>query len=194
MEARGNGSCVHGEVVRLKLCQADVVWPAMIWKWFSMESAVHQQGCRLWSLIPHLWHPWFLHSVHELHPAYTAVTLETPPCSFVDLTERRNVFQRALAMKQGAMLKNSCKQHLYAIVWCPLGESDYLHLCGSLPLDLIVNRLYGDSLLMIKGNVWNDLAKAVGIISNFLDGNYTSITCIASVTVIAQTKRSCTTY
>ena len=189
VRASGSGSRVHGEFVRLKLCRhcrdyltsersqnkADIVWPAMIWKWLSTESSVRQHRSRLWSLIPRLWRPWWLDSVHELHPCYTGVTLETPSCSFVDLTERRSEFQRALAMKEGGVLAAACDKHLHAIVWCPWGESEYLHLCGSLPLDLIVNRLYGDCMRTIKGNARDDLRKVVGILDDFLDGNFGKI-------------------
>ena len=63
---QANGSAGNGDFLRLMLCQqcgeyltskqsrnkADIVWPAMIWKWLSTEIAIVQHGSNLWSLIP----------------------------------------------------------------------------------------------------------------------------------------------
>ena len=179
------GSRVSRDSVRLKLCQhcrayltsersqnkADKVWPAMVWKWLSAEAAIVQHGSKLWSLIPQLWRPWWLDSVQELHPAYRGVTLDNPPCSFDDVTARKDEFEMAIEMRQGGLLAAACDKHLHSIVWCPWGEMEYLHKCGSLPLDLIVTRLLGDCIQTIKGNVRDDLRKVVGIAENYLDGD-----------------------
>jgi len=177
-------SAASREFVRLKLCErcqeyltsdisknkANVVWPAMIWKWLSADMAIRQHGNKLWSLIPRDWRPWWLDSVRQLHSKYNQVTLEDPPCSFVDSTVKKETFETAIAMRQGAALAAACNEHLHATVWCPWGEAEYLHKCGSLPLDLIVNRLYGDCMMTIEGNARKEIQKVNGILDNYLDG------------------------
>ena len=186
---QANGSAGNGDFLRLTLCQqcgeyltsersrnkADIVWPAMIWKWLSTEIAIVQHGSDLWSLIPRDWRPWWLDSVQQLHPKYRRVTLENPPCSFVDVTLKKEEFATAIAAQQAGTLAAACNEHLHATVWCPWGESEYLHHCGFLPLDLIVARLYGDCMRTIKGNVRDDLRKVVGILDNYLDGGFARI-------------------
>ena len=185
LAAQADGSSrVSRDAVRLKLCQhcraylisersqnkADKVWPAMVWKWLSAEAAILEHGSKLWSLIPRLWRLWWLDSVQQLHVEYRSVTLDDPPCAFDDVTARKDEFQMAVDMKRGGLLAATCRKDMYSTVWCPWGEMEYLHRCGSLPLDLIVTRLFGDCIQTIKGNVRDDLRKVVGIIENYLDG------------------------
>jgi hypothetical protein len=93
----------------------------------------------------------------------------------VDVSIEKAAFEEAIATKKGKILADACNEHLYATVWCPWGESEYLHKCGSVPLDLVVCRLFGDCIRTVVGNARMALQKVTGILDDFLDGNYACI-------------------
>ena len=152
--------------------QVSALWPAMIWNWLSDARSIRQRGDKLWGLIPLEWRPWWLRSVGTLHSAYQSVTLHQPPSVFADVTLPRDELHEAIDGNEGVTLANACNKHLHATVWCPWGESEYLHKCGHVPLDVVVSNLFGDSVRTISGNARKDLEKVTGVLRDFLDGNY----------------------
>ena len=77
--------------------------------------------------------------------------------------------------RKSGILAATRVKYLHSIVWCPCGEMEYLHQCGSLLFDLFIAQLYGDSMQTIKNYVRDDLQKVVGIFDDYFESRFARI-------------------
>ena len=179
---------VRNQTVRMKLCEAchmyltsndykhdRWLWPAMVWSWLSDSATIERHGNLLWTAIPKEWRSWWLHSVRLTNTVFASVTHDFPKSVFADVTLQQRDLEEAIDNNEGGQLIRACNEHLHATVWCPWGESEFLHKCGKLPLDLIVGRFFGDTIRMKDGNARTVFEKVTGVLDDFLEGNYVSI-------------------
>jgi len=146
----------------------EVVWPAMIWKWLTTPELVKARGRSLWGLVPEVWRPWWIVEARKCHSVMATVTLEDPASIFVDVTLPKMELEHAIDELQLVNMKKAVDKHLYPVVKCPFGCSEYYHKTGNLPFDIIVAHLFGIDRVATKSSK-TLLRKVKGIRTDFLD-------------------------
>ena len=68
------------------------------------------------------------------------VTWDQPPSIFRDITTDIKDMRSSLDKNSLSDIMTCCNKHLLPLVLCPWGESDFIHKCGHVPYDMIVQR------------------------------------------------------
>ena len=120
------------------------MWPSFIWYLFREEKVQSIYGDNVWKFIPISWRKWWIEAVtvdpENSIATLSNVTLESPPSYFVDISSDIKEFQDDRASQLLSRLADSANKHLMPTILCPWGGSEYIHTCGHLEYDLIIQR------------------------------------------------------
>jgi len=144
------------------------IWPAMIWKWLTTKELTDEHRLRVWMMIPKRWRKWWVSEVQKADVCFRNVTLDWPVAVVEDVTNRKEVLQDALDKLVLAELKQVVDEHLYPLVKCPYGCSEYYHKAGVLPFDIVVARVVDEKKIQLKSKSIL-LQKVRGIRSDYVN-------------------------
>ena len=102
------------------------------------------EGKIRWSFIPKLWRHWWIKSSDFISlSAYENVSIDYPEPFFVDRTRNLDIMRNLLGENTLGSLMEACSEkYLLPNVLCPWGCSEYIHCCGRLPFDLVLQRFF----------------------------------------------------
>ena len=145
------------------------IWPSFYWNLLTKERGLGRvMGVNTWSFIPLIWRPYWLQVLHETFPvSYGTITIDDPPSFFRDYTVEADEFQSVLNRNKLGELKTACDAFLMPVILCPWGCSEYSHRCGSVSLDLIVQRYFTEVDLKLY-SLRNGLRKLATARDDFL--------------------------
>ena len=140
-------------------------WPAMVWTWLMDKKLLRRYGSSMWRVVPSVWRRWWYSVIQDCCPVYAGVDLGNLASIFVDVTERRQALQDGIRSMRASEMKKVCNKHLFSLVRCPWGCSDYFNTGGMLPFDAVVRHLFGKSIKCISGS-----AKVMRSFDSKMDG------------------------
>ena len=130
-------------------------WPAMMWTWLTDQKLLHRYGNGMWRVVPHEWRRWWHRAISECCPVYDGIESKDLPSIFVDVTERKQDLENGIKSMRAAEIKRVCNEHLFPLVRCPWGCSDYFNASCALSLDAVVRQLFGKSVACISEQASN---------------------------------------
>ena len=97
-----------------------------------------------WSFIPKLWRHWWIKSSDFISlSAYGNISIDYPEPFVVDRTRNLSLMRNLLEENTLGSLMEACSEKfLLPNVLCPWGCSEYIHCCGLLPFDLVLQRFF----------------------------------------------------
>ena len=160
-----SGYCKRG-AVRVKLCRHCKAalthdyrkvsekdkWPALVWKWLTDRRLLLRYGEDVWKIVPCEWRLWWERAVKDCIPVMCNVTLDKPCPIFADVTDRKAELELGIAGMNAVEMRRVCNEHLFPLVRCPWGCSEYFHKCGKVSYDLVVRKILGSAVTPISGD------------------------------------------
>ena len=114
-------------------------WPSFVWNVLTDEVILGVYGVHVWRFLPETWRYWWIDAVHR-HGRFQDVTISTPSSIFKDITNDIGDMNSGLKTKTLSEIMRCCNKHLIPSVLCPWGEAEYIHKCGNLCYDLLIQR------------------------------------------------------
>ena len=115
------------------------VWPSFVWSILVDRDMFVVYGDYVWRFVPEKWRHWWIESVME-YGMLESVTMDWTPPLFTDITEDIKHMKCALDKNTLTDIMNCCNTYLMPSVLCPWGEAEYIHQCGNLPYDTLLQR------------------------------------------------------
>ena len=145
-------------------------WPSFIWEILTSDETIESYGVKyIWKFIPFEWRSWWYQELKTQFPtAYLSVTIDAPVPIFLDRTSDLKTWDNAIASKELSQLANVCNKYLIPTVLCPWGCSEFLHLAGSVNLNIIIQR-YLSKCNLLDGN--NALSKIESACDDYIQEN-----------------------
>ena len=84
-----------------------------------------------------IWRHWWIDSVREIE-TMMYVTLESPSPIFTDITDKIDDMKSQLDKNTLGDIMQCCNKYLIPSVLCPWGEAEYIHQCGNIPFDTVL--------------------------------------------------------
>ena len=120
------------------------VWPSFMWCQVLNNNNVHSiYGDWVWRLVPQQWRNWWIQSIiSDTHHSisYDNVTLEEPSPVIVDRTIDRATMIDDIESHSLGRIMDTMNKYLIPDVLCPWGCSEYMHTCGFVEFDSIIQR------------------------------------------------------
>ena len=115
------------------------VWPSFMYNLLLDKDIQSVYGMDIWRYFPMNWRRWWIRSIPVVE-CFEDMTMNHPSSLFRDrsndLKEFRSEIGTGLLMK----IADTCNKHLYPTVLCHWGCSEYIHTCGCLGLDVMIQR------------------------------------------------------
>jgi hypothetical protein len=110
----------------------------------SVAAAIGAEA--VWRLVPGVWRPWWINLVKAAFATFDVaeVSLDSPCPVFVDMTEARDEYLDMRKALKFANIIDVVDRRLKATVLCPWGCSEFVHECGTLPLDSVFQSFIPD--------------------------------------------------
>ena len=125
-------------------------WPGFIWTLLQQKDILHKYGSKVWQLIPTQWRHWWIRAVKDLNIyIYDDVTIDMPPPIIYDMTHDINDWNCNINSMLLSNLASTCNQYLMPCVLCPWGCTTFLHKCGHIQLDLVIQRYMPKCLITL---------------------------------------------
>ena len=107
------------------------VWPSFIWKFLTNRDVNKVWPGYAWRFIPNEWRKWWTASMHWHNEEESF---------FVDLS--LNQLQMKSVIDSGMLpkIRDTTNKLLIPTILCPWGGSEYIHECGTIPMDIIIQR------------------------------------------------------
>jgi len=116
-------------------------WPGFVWSILTNPEVHREYASTIWHFIPQQWRPWWIYSVKEKYPLlFENISIDFPSSVFRDKTAEINNFWNDIESYDLARLSHTCNKHLQPTILCPWGCTDFLHRCGKLPFDCVLQR------------------------------------------------------
>ncbi len=115
------------------------VWPSFVWNLLSDKEILNVYGVHVWRFLPEKWRYWWIEAVHQCD-IFEDVTIDSPSAIFSDITNNICDMKRGLHNNTLSELIRVCNHHLIPSVLCPWGETEYIHQCGTVPYDILIQR------------------------------------------------------
>lgn len=125
-----------------------VAWPSFCWGFLSNAEVREVYGIEIWRYIPKLWRYWWIGAVQPLH---IGVNIDEPEPYFVDRTCDSEEMKKEIESGELSRLAKTLNTFLIPDVLCPWGESEYIHKCGFVELDIIFQRHLQKVVLKMMG-------------------------------------------
>ena len=114
-------------------------WPSFLWSILTDGDILDTYGDYAWRFVPLKWRHWWIHVVHE-YEKLSDVNIDNPSPIFKDVTEEIQDMKDGLDINSLSEIMRVFNHHLMPTVLCPWGESEYIHKCGKVPFDSILQR------------------------------------------------------
>ena len=114
-------------------------WPSFVWIILTDKDILDVYGVYVWRFLPVGWRYWWMNSLHESDVLHD-VTIEYPTAMFKDISNEVRDMKSGLSSNTLSEIIRVCNKHLIPSVLCPWGESEYIHKCGNIPYDIMVQR------------------------------------------------------
>ena len=134
-------SCVAASCKEVKT----LIWPVQIWMWLSSPKVIALYGTNAWKIVPRLWRPWWIDQFMGLSPSHRNVTLDQPPPKIRDGSSERAEFVKSLKDKLYKGLYCGIEEHMYLVVQCPWGCSEFYHKAVTSPFDVVMAASIGQT-------------------------------------------------
>jgi hypothetical protein len=117
----------------------DIVWPSMLWSILTNVEVLKAHGRNIWCYVPSLWRQWWVNSFNRMlgEQRLPVVSLEIPKPVLADVTVRKYELEEAIANGKLSRIELAVDKHLYPIVKCPWGCTEFFHKSGTLQFDLV---------------------------------------------------------
>ena len=113
---------------------------------------LQRHGSTLWKIVPSLWRPWWISTIQTASNAFENCTQEYPISIIQDISipkfELENCIEESQSEKEFA---NTLDRHLYPLVRCPWGETEYYHKCGCMAFDSVIAKVLGTDIVPTIG-------------------------------------------
>ena len=116
------------------------VWPSFFWNLLTNRKLQDIVGNTLWKFIPKEWRYWWMDSI-TIYDCYENITLELPTPYFHDVTIARESMRDSMKSKMLSSIAEACNEHLMPTLLCPWGDTEFLHTCGNIEMDIVIQRL-----------------------------------------------------
>ena len=149
-----------------------LVWAAMVWKWFVKLRCDRQAAIALWSYLPRKWRSWWVAEIAIHFPEFN-VSINSPASIVADVTCAKRELEVAIEELTLVKLMKAVDEHMYPLVKCPFGCTEYYHKAGTIAFDVIIAWfLQAENLPMNSSKVL--LKRLRGAWSDFLDAHIAS--------------------
>ena len=112
------------------------IWPGYMWKFLSDQELNKRYGRLLWCFIPYTWRRWWIESmITEVSPQ-TDLYFPTP--FFVDWSLDRKKMNVDTSNRCLSTIGDTTNELLIAKILYPGGSSEYIHVCGTVPFDIVI--------------------------------------------------------
>lgn len=120
--------------------QTKYTWPSFMW-YFINNNRLHQKYSKelIWKFVPKKWRHWWVNSFFEGEED-TRQYIESPSPYFVDRTSDLKEWKEEISTFMLPNLRDVCNKYLIPTVLCPFGCSSFMHKCGHVSLDIIIQR------------------------------------------------------
>ena len=115
------------------------MWPSFFWTLFVDKEVMEKYEQIAWRFVPLTWRKWWLLSLRDLD-MYSNISVNFPPPYFKDHTENIRNFNNVMKKGNLTRIAETCNQLLYPIILCPWGCSEYIHRCGEICIDIMIQR------------------------------------------------------
>ena len=86
------------------------------------------------------WRHWWIDSIKENNVVMEHVSFNNPPAIFKDVTMDLREMIADIDDAKISVIMRTCDKHVIPTVLCPWGESEFLHTCGDVPFDSVLQR------------------------------------------------------
>ena len=115
-------------------------WPSFFWNLLTNRKLQDIVGNTLWKFIPKEWRYWWMDSI-TIYDCYEDITFEVPTPYFHDVTIERESMRDSMKSKMLSSTAQACNEHLMPTLLCPWGDTEFLHTCGNIEMDIVIQRL-----------------------------------------------------
>ena len=105
---------------------------------FTNKDIQERHGVKVWKFISHTFRYWWIDEVVMTIPTLTDVTIESPSSYINDRTKDHITWKEDIKSGLLSRLANTCNNLLMSTSLCPWRCSEYLHKCGHVPLDILI--------------------------------------------------------
>ena len=95
---------------------------------------------KIWNFIPQTFRYWWIDEVVKNIPSLKDVTIESLSSYINNRTKDHVSWKDDIRSRLLSRLVSSCNNLLMSTVLCPWGCLEYLHKCGHVPLDILIQR------------------------------------------------------
>jgi len=125
-----------------------MVWPAYLWSLLTDKNLAEKQASKLWSLIPSGWRSWWIDELKtKFGHAYNHITLSSHLCLTRDVTSPMSTLKGAIKKGKLLEIKDACDEHLYPLVKCPWGCTEYYHKSHMVNFDAFIDLIFNTTML-----------------------------------------------
>ena len=122
--------------------EPSAIWPAFYWYILS-SNCVHDSysASYIWKFVPFGWRQWWFEEIRLQYPTYYQhISLFQPESIIVDRTEDMKQWKNAIELKNISGISKVCNELLIPNILCPWGCSEFLHHCGYIDIEIILQR------------------------------------------------------
>lgn len=106
------------------------IWPGFLWKLLTNNEVNTKYPNHAWAFIPEEWRFWWRDYLDGSEPG----------SFFVDRTLDQFRMKQEIDSGMLSRIRDTTNELLLPTVLCPWGGSEYINRCGTLPIDLIIQR------------------------------------------------------
>ena len=148
--------CSHYLTLTTNYNKNNYCWPSFYIKLLENTTIHSKYKNKIWKFVPIQFRYWWLSYLHERYPhVYSNVSIKSPLPFFKEVSRKVNKWKESISSGELPRLAESCNEMLIPTILCPWGESVFIHKCGSLPIDIIIQRYiqYCEITLMNDANM-----------------------------------------